>query len=77
MAIKDIIHPEQAVEDGALARASSALEDYKNLALYPDTIRMDIQETLQISSVFMSSHSLTAMFNAPSFKSVVPVNMPS
>ena len=47
--LRDIIHPDSTVEDRARARAVTALEDYKNLALYPEATAsgLDIDEILK------------------------------
>ena len=40
-ALRDIIHPNTAVEDRARTRAVASLEDYKNLTLYPEASSSD------------------------------------
>ena len=53
-ALRDIIHPDSTVEDRARARAVTALEEYKNLALHPEATAsgMDIEEILKTLSYF-------------------------
>ncbi len=50
-AIRDIIYPDPAAEDRALARALTALEDYKNLALHQDATEITGRNRLSAESM--------------------------